>query len=295
MAAFVPAALLTAEGLADFGAIVGCALAFCAIGTLDDRIGLGPGVRVAAEVGAAVVLWESGIGWHLFDSELISFLITLLWVVGVVNAFNLMDNADGAAGSVGLASALGVAALALIQDHVVLAAIALALAGACGGFLIFNLQKPARLFLGDGGSMPVGFLIAALILAAPGTETTGTEVLLAMALFAALPILDTTLVTFSRVRRGAPVMQGGRDHLTHRLHEWLGSYQAVALVLAMSQAGLCAIGIALFEAGPTAIVVGAVCYVVAGAGVIALLERPFGRPRPQRSVSAQPAQQESGP
>jgi UDP-GlcNAc:undecaprenyl-phosphate GlcNAc-1-phosphate transferase len=295
MAAFLPAALVTAEGLEDFGAIVACALAFCAIGTLDDRIGLGPGIRVAAEVAAAVVLWESGIGWHLFDSELISFLITLVWVVGVVNAFNLMDNADGAAGSVGFASALGVAAFAVIQDHIVLAAIALSLAGACAGFLVFNLERPARLFLGDGGSMPLGFLVAAMILAAPGTETTGTEVLLAMALFAALPILDTTLVVFSRVRRGAAILQGGRDHLTHRLHASLGSYHAVALALAASQIALCAIGIALFKAGPTTIVVGAIAYVALGAVGFALLDQALARPRSQRARATQLAQQESAP
>jgi UDP-GlcNAc:undecaprenyl-phosphate GlcNAc-1-phosphate transferase len=143
--------------------------------------------------------------------------------------------------------------------------------------------------------MPLGFLIAAMIMAAPGTETTGTEVLLAMALFAALPILDTTLVVFSRMRRGVPVMQGGRDHLTHRLHESLGSYHAVALVLAVSQIALCALGIALFKAGPTAIVVGAILYVAVGALVIALLDQALKRPRSQRSAAAQLAQQEFGP
>jgi UDP-GlcNAc:undecaprenyl-phosphate/decaprenyl-phosphate GlcNAc-1-phosphate transferase len=295
MAAFLPAAFLTADGLVDFGAIVVCAVAFCAIGTVDDRIGLGPVVRLAAEIGAAVVLWESEVGWHLFNSELISFLITLLWVVGVVNAFNLLDNSDGAAGSIGLASAMGVAGLALVQDHAVLAAIALALAGACAGFLVFNLHWPARVFLGDGGSMPLGFLIAAMIMAAPGTDTTGTEVLLAMALLAGLPILDTTLVTLSRLRRGVPIFQGARDHVTHRLLQPLGSARAVALVLGVAQLALCAIGIALFKAGPTVIAVGAACYIVVGSIVIGLLEWPFGRHLPRRSPAVRPVQQESGP
>ena len=165
IAAFLPPALIFGGGLSDFAAIIGCAVALSVVGTVDDRVGLGPLVRVGFEIAAAVVLWAAGIGWFLFDASLINLLLTVVWVVGVVNAFNLMDNEDGAAAAVGLASSLGVSALALVEGAPLLAAMAVALAGACGAFLRFNLARPSRVFLGDGGSMPLGFLIAAMIAA----------------------------------------------------------------------------------------------------------------------------------
>ena len=81
-------------------------------------------------------------------------------VLAVVNAFNLMDNLDGAAGTVGAVSAAGAGVLATMEGDPMLGALALSLAGACGGFLPFNLSRPARVFLGDGGSMPIGFVVA---------------------------------------------------------------------------------------------------------------------------------------
>ena len=93
-------------------------------------------------------------------SDAANLLLTALWVIGVVNAFNLMDNLDGAAASVAAVSAACVGALAVIGDDVPLAVIAFALCGALAGFLRFNLARPSRIFLGDGGSMPIGFLLA---------------------------------------------------------------------------------------------------------------------------------------
>jgi UDP-GlcNAc:undecaprenyl-phosphate GlcNAc-1-phosphate transferase len=296
MAAFLPPALIFGGGLSDFAAIIVCAVALSAVGTLDDRIGLGPLVRVVFETAAAVVLWWSGIGWFLFDSDLINLCLTVAWVVGLVNAFNLMDNADGAAGTVGMVSAAGASVLALIQGDAVLAALVIALSGACAGFLVFNLARPARVFFGDGGSMPLGFIIAAALLALPETSPMGTEVLIAVAPIAGLPILDTALVVFSRTRRGAPVLQGNRDHLAHRLRRWLPSARAVALALGVSQALLCGLGVTLFLAGDIVSVAGGAGYLIVGAALIVFLDWPMGRESPQPSMfTTQPAREESAP
>jgi UDP-GlcNAc:undecaprenyl-phosphate GlcNAc-1-phosphate transferase len=295
MGAFLPPALVFGGGLSDFAAIVVCAVVLCVLGTVDDRVGLGPLVRILFEVAAAVVLWAAGIGWFLFDASLINLLLTVVWVVGVVNAFNLMDNEDGAAAAVGLASSLGVSALALVEGDPLLAAMAVALAGACGAFLRFNLARPARIFLGDGGSMPLGFLIAAMIAAVPGTGPLGTEAILAAAALVAIPILDTTLVTFSRLRRGVPILQGGRDHVTHRLLQWLPSAAAVALVLAMSQVAMSSLAVVLLQAPSSVMVAAGGAYIALGAVIIFALDWPWAPAKPPPSTITQPARQESQP
>jgi UDP-GlcNAc:undecaprenyl-phosphate GlcNAc-1-phosphate transferase len=223
-----------------------------------------------------------------FSDDVGNLVVTIAWVVAVVNAFNLMDNMDGAAGAVGAVSAAGAGVLGLIDDHVVLAALAFSVSGASLGFLRDNLSAPAaRIFLGDGGSLPLGLLIAAVVMAMPPPSRIGWPMLLVGGLLVAVPALDTSLVTISRHRRGLPVWRGGRDHLTHRLRTRLPSARAVALVLGVAQAACCALAIGVEQSGHTAIFLAAGACVVAAACSIVLLERgswapaqgPLGRTR----------------
>ncbi len=276
IAAFGLAALTVGGAAVRFEILALCALAFLLVGTLDDRVGLDPGIRVAVEVAAAVALWSAGVGWSVFEAEGWNLLLTIVWVVGIVNAFNLMDNMDGAAGTVAAMSAAGTAAVALVAGDVVLAALMLGLAGACAGFLVHNLARPSRIFLGDGGSMPVGFVIAAGIMSLPFEHGVQGVAVLAAAPLVGLPILDTTLVLISRIRRGAQVVSGGRDHLTHRLASRLGSARRVAVVLAVAQGGLCLLAVTLSEADATSVLAATVTYVAAGAAAIYLLEMLWG-------------------
>jgi len=292
MAAFL-VALLLGSGGSEYAVLLLVAAGLCAIGTIDDRIGLGPATRVLAEVVAGYAIWEAGFGWALFDAGAINLALTVAWVVTVVNAFNLMDNLDGATGSVGGVSAAGIGILAASQDQIALAAMAFALAGACLAFLRFNLAKPARMFLGDGGSMPVGFLLAAMLTAIPSTMGFGTAAIFAVVPFVGLVVLDTTLVVGSRVRRGAPVLSGGRDHTTHRLLAIVGSSRRVALVLGTAQAALCALGFALFDSTTVTVFAASTAYVLAGAAVIAALEWPYVRAE-ARAAMLVPARQQSG-
>ena len=105
----------------------------------------------------------------------------------------------------------------MIEGDIALAILVFGLAGACLGFLPYNLASPARIFLGDGGSLPIGFVVAASIMALPLGAELGLEHLLVGVLLAGLPVLDTALVSVSRRRAGLSLLQGGRDHLTHRL------------------------------------------------------------------------------
>lgn len=297
LAGFLIATVAFSGAVERLGWIVAGAVALCALGTTDDRSPVGPCWRVLAEAGAAVALWDAGLGWSLPGLGVLNLVLTVAWVVGIVNAFNLMDNLDGATATVALVSAAGAGGLALIYGDGGLAVVGFAVAGACGGFLPYNLARPARIFLGDGGSMLLGFLVAAVVMNAVDIGNLRGVALLAGALVAGLPILDTTLVVVSRRRRGIPLATGGRDHLTHRLLARLGSPRKVAGTLALVQAALSVSAIAGHDGGRTTIGVLAAAWTVAGVAALIVLESHGWRPesiRPSpipRSPATSPEQQ----
>jgi UDP-GlcNAc:undecaprenyl-phosphate GlcNAc-1-phosphate transferase len=257
------------------------------LGTADDRLTIPPRWRVLAEVGVAIVLHASGLGWSVFGAELPDLLLTVVWIVGLCNAFNLMDNLDGAAPTVAGVSAAGIAAVAVVHDDVALAGLAFALAGACAGFLPHNLAGPARLFLGDGGSLPLGFLVATGAMLACDAYTPGAEAVPYAALLVGLVIFDVALVTFSRRRAGVPLITAGRDHLSHRLLSRLGDPRRVAAALAAGQLALCAAAIVAAELAWPALAVVAGVAVAGGVAAVALLDSPAWRP-PRPALPARP-------
>jgi UDP-GlcNAc:undecaprenyl-phosphate GlcNAc-1-phosphate transferase len=275
MLAFLLPALLWG-GLSDrFLFVLLGALALWIVGTIDDRVNLSPFLRVAVEALAGVGLWLDDLGWTVFSSDVLNLLLTIVWVIGIVNAFNLMDNLDGAAGTVAAAVAAGIGTFALVHRDSELAGLAWALAGACCGFLRFNLTRPARIFLGDGGSMPIGFIAAAGAIAAVAGSHIGTAALPGAALIVGLVILDTTLVIVSRRRRGISLLTGGRDHLTHRLLAMTGSPQAVAAMLGALQLALCAVALGAAETSREAVLWAGATILVLGVAVITVLEIRF--------------------
>lgn len=247
-------------------------LGLAAVGTVDDRVNLSPYLRVGTEILAAWLLWTQGLGWSFLDSGLANFLLTAFWVTGIVNAFNLMDNLDGAASSVAAVSSACVAALALIGGDLALAVIAVALGGALIGFLRFNLARPARIFLGDGGSMAIGYLLAGGLISAPMGELSGWPALIAAGVAVGLPAFDTSLVVLSRRRRGAPVFSGARDHTTHRLLTFLKTPRAVAGALVVMQATLCGLAIEATRLGSNAAIALACFVVLLGMGMVVAVD-----------------------
>jgi UDP-GlcNAc:undecaprenyl-phosphate/decaprenyl-phosphate GlcNAc-1-phosphate transferase len=292
LAGFLAGALIYgAVGDSDLTALfVGAAILWL-VGTIDDRLLLGPRIRVAAVALAAAILWQGDLGWTLFANDLANLAVTVLWVLGIVNAFNLMDNLDGAAATVAGASAAGIAVLAAYEGPEVIAALGVAVCGACAGFLHFNLKRPARIFMGDGGSMLLGFLVASLAIAVWRMNGMAGTAFLPAILLAGLPIFDMTLVIVSRLRRGAPVYKGGRDHTTHRLLPLIGSTWGVALTLGLAQGALSLTAISLMDASRSAMLVGSGVAFLLGIATIALLESAPFRPD---SVSA-PAEDEPVP
>jgi UDP-GlcNAc:undecaprenyl-phosphate GlcNAc-1-phosphate transferase len=148
--------------------------------------------------------------------------------------------------------------------------------------------------------MPVGFLLAAAVMAVPPTMGFGTAAVFAVVPLVGLAVLDTALVVVSRVRRGVGVLTGGRDHLTHRLLKLLGTPQMVALALAGAQAVLCVLGFLLFDSTIVTVFSAASGYVLLGAAAITALEWPYLREEARAaaeealSPGLAPAQQESG-
>ncbi len=267
-------AILYGGAAMEYSPIALCAVALWMVGTADDRIGLPPLGRVLVAVAVAVVLWAAELGWAVPGGDTLGLAFTVLWVVGLINAYNLMDNTDGAAATVGCISAAGVGLIAAVGGMPVLAALALSVSGACAGFLWFNLASPARIFLGDGGSMPLGFLIAATAMSVPIGGDLGLLGVVALAPVAGLPILDVCLVVISRRRRGLTLMSGGRDHLTHRLRRHLPSARALALVLAAAQAALCGLALGLTHLGADAVAVALMACIGGGVLAIWVLELP---------------------
>jgi UDP-GlcNAc:undecaprenyl-phosphate/decaprenyl-phosphate GlcNAc-1-phosphate transferase len=278
LVAFLAATALLGNIGGSMLVLLACAVGLWLLGTLDDRFSVAPRWRVLAAACAAIALSAAQLGWETSGGWGVDVALTVFWIVGLVNAFNLMDNLDGACSTVAATSAAGVGILAIVSGHAAIAVLAFALAGACAGFLPWNLAGPARIFLGDGGSMTLGFLVAALAMAAGRHLNLHDGNVLAVALVVGVPILDTTLVIVSRRRRRVSVLTGGRDHLTHRILLALPSPRGVAAALCGVQATLCGLAIAGEEFGIVAVVALAFGAVLLGSLAVLVLDLDRWRP-----------------
>ena len=216
------------------GIYAGCALVFLA-GFADDLFTLPPLAKLGAQFGGAAIVLATGTHVQLIDNRLVGDAVAILWLVGVANAFNLLDNMDGLAATLA-AIAFAYFAVDAVTVHPNHLSLVFALAGAlaCVGFLPFNLRPRGRalVFMGDSGSQAVGFALAALGLSS-SWRVAGTTVatLILPILVLAVPILDTALVTVLRLLEGRPIYEGGRDHSSHRLVRFgLSEKHAVALL-----------------------------------------------------------------
>jgi UDP-GlcNAc:undecaprenyl-phosphate/decaprenyl-phosphate GlcNAc-1-phosphate transferase len=222
------------------GIVGGAALLF-ATGVVDDARSLGPVPKLAAQLAAAGLALWGGLSVEVVHARWLAVPIALVWLVGMTNAFNFLDNIDGLAAGLGGIAAAYFALDALVHPNRLVLVVALALAAACAGFLPFNLRlrRPAAVFMGDSGSQVLGFVLGSLSLLASwevAGATVATFVLPLLVL--AVPLLDTTLVTVVRLLEGRPVYAGGRDHSSHRLvRRGLSEKRAVVLLLAVG-AGL---------------------------------------------------------
>jgi UDP-GlcNAc:undecaprenyl-phosphate GlcNAc-1-phosphate transferase len=201
--------------------LLGCAVAIFAIGLIDDLISLKPSTKLVVEMALACVLLFYGHRLNWLHSITVDSFLTLVWVVGMTNAFNLLDNMDGlCAGIAVIVAAAFLANLGAVGADALPETRYLAiLMGATAGFLVYNFH-PATIFMGDAGSLLLGFSFAALTLSASPEAAAKSNVLSIVAapvLVLLIPIFDTALVTISRWLSGRSASIGGRDHSSHRL------------------------------------------------------------------------------
>lgn len=272
MGAFVVAISLLSGNPSRTLPVIAGVIVLWALGTIDDRHDISPLIRVLVEIALATGLWALGLGWNIGFGGALDLALTVLWVLAVVNAINLFDNMDGQAGTMACVIAAAIAILGVVQGDQWVAVTGAALAGSCLGFLRYNLARPARIFLGDGGSMPLGFALACLVMIGVSESVAAAQALAMGLLFVGVPALDTALVIISRRRRGISILTGGRDHLTHRSRERLRTTTAVAFALGGSQAVLAALALASYRSSSKMLLVAVVIYLIAAGAVIIFLD-----------------------
>jgi UDP-GlcNAc:undecaprenyl-phosphate GlcNAc-1-phosphate transferase len=270
-----------------------------ALGVWDDFRDLRPMQKAAGQVVIAAMTWGLGFrvggvelpfGWVVFFVPVLSFLITVGWIVVVTNAFNLIDGIDGLSAGVGIVAALTMVILAAENGATVPVIGALALAGSLAAFLRFNLP-PARIFLGDAGAMGIGYTLAVLSVAS--SQKSPTAVVLIVPLLAlGLPLLDTLLSIVRRVASGAEsrgwevlwpkellraVTSADRGHIHYLLLRSGWSLRAVLFVLYAFSIGLGALALVTREADSTVRWSVLTLLVLSGFVVLRLLERRVAR------------------
>ncbi|MFP4229397.1 MAG: hypothetical protein ACLFTE_11310 [Salinivenus sp.] len=230
------AAFLGGQPPPDLQIVWGAGLLMFAVGLVDDQWRVGPVTKLTTQVVATGILLSLGFAFGPSWPLWVSLPLTLVWVIGITNAINLLDNMDGLAAGIAGIAALVLAGFGAFTGQPGAVVLGGAVGGAALGFLWFNFN-PARIFMGDCGSLFLGGLIAALGLVVQRGASVGHPVAIALVPLAvlAIPILDTTLVTVVRSWAGRPISEGGRDHTSHRLVQLgLSETHAVLLLYGLS-------------------------------------------------------------
>ena len=249
--------------------VLGPALALGLIGLWDDIKSLSPLPRFIAQsiagiFTASILVITNNVG-NPTGSDIFDAVITIFWVVGICNSINFFDNLDGgAAGTVAISSA-ALAFLALTGDQFLIAALATVTTGATLGFLVWN-KSPAKIYMGDAGALFLGVLLATLTIRLEPNTNTQIGSYLTPIFLLAIPILDTTVAVFSRLRRHISPFQGGQDHLSHRLIRAGLSRKQAAILLWLLSGVYGALAILISKTNPLfesySVIAGAVLWIV---------------------------------
>jgi UDP-GlcNAc:undecaprenyl-phosphate GlcNAc-1-phosphate transferase len=224
--------------------IIGIIIMF-AIGLYDDFKHISPPIKLAFQILAStIVIFFGNNTIDFFRWPIANILLTFFWLVGITNAINLLDNMDGLAGGVALIASGFLSIFFWKSGYSELLVLSLSLAGSILGFLVFNFP-PAKIFMGDSGSMFLGFSLAALAIARRTQASNILAIIGVPTLVFMLPILDTGLVTITRILRGQSPAVGGKDHTSHRLVAFgLSERQAVLVLYGIAIiSGLASIGL----------------------------------------------------
>ncbi len=241
------------------------------VGMIDDRIGLSPWTKFPAQFLAAGVVIASGVHIDLVHVPLLDTALTVAWIVGIINAINFLDNMDGLAAGVSAIAAAFFFLLAVSQGQELVTALAAALCGSAVGFLIYNFN-PATTFMGDMGSLVLGFILAVIGIKLHFYAQSPLVSWMIPILVLGLPVFDTSLVMFTRIREKRSLVRGSKDHTSHRLVAMgLTHRQAViSLYAACILVGVAALAVSQAPVNSAEVIeIGAT---VAGLGIFLILE-----------------------
>ena len=244
------------------------------LGIIDDKMGMMPRMKLSGQIFAALVAYKMGIRVVTFEDYYVSMFFTVFWIVGITNAFNLLDNLNGLSSGIAGICSLSFGIISFLSGEIYTAVLSFALSGACFGFLKHNFPK-AKIFMGDSGSMFLGFTLACIAVLGSWKTDKITLSLALPILVLGYPILDTTLVTFLRLVEKRSVFMGGKDHSSHILSS-LGFKKKRAVLLIYS---LCALlGLSALAMTMLPILAGAAVFSIAtiamlGFGVYLLMVR----------------------
>jgi UDP-GlcNAc:undecaprenyl-phosphate GlcNAc-1-phosphate transferase len=218
------------------------------LGLIDDFGVLSPGTKLLGQLLAVFVLIKSGIRVEIAAlPDWLGLALTMVWMLGIINAFNLLDIMDGLAAGVGLVSAVFLLVVALLNGDQTLAFMLTALAGSLLGFLRYNFH-PATIYMGDAGAMFLGLMLGAVSMIG---QYNGSHqlALLSPAFILGIPLYDTLFVIYIRILRGLPVFLGSPDHMALRLRQWGLTVPQVVSLSYLATAVMGAIGLALMRVG----------------------------------------------
>jgi UDP-GlcNAc:undecaprenyl-phosphate GlcNAc-1-phosphate transferase len=257
---FMVAVFTSYKPMWELSVILSAALILSVMGFVDDyRKKMNPYIKLGLQCLAGLMVYLIGIKINLFSYEILNFLLTIFWIVGITNSFNLLDNMDGLSAGIATIAALFFFVISALQEQYLVATLSAAIAGGCLGFLRYNFN-PATIFMGDAGSHFLGFLLAIigikLRFGNPQIITFAVPILVL-----GLPIFDTTLVTVDRLIQRKPVWEGGTNHSSHRLEALIGSSRLAVLILYLASISL----------GCTALVLSIANYIQAVGLIVAVI------------------------
>ena len=190
------------------------------MGLIDDLKGLNALPRLAIQTIAAVfvsiILIQTETMGFAFGNQSVDVVVTILWIVGICNSINFFDNLDGGAAGTVAAATIGIFFIAFGEGQELISALAILTAGATCGFLLWN-KVPAKIYMGDAGALFLGLILATLTIRMDPGITPNWQSIAIPVILLAIPILDTTVAVVSRIYRGFSPLEGGKDHLSHRL------------------------------------------------------------------------------
>ena len=290
------------QSLRPIVGIVAAATLLVLVGTLDDRGLLHHQVKLFLGFPiAGLIALASGTRAQVFSvllpgrfGAVADAVLTVFWITAITASFSILDYMDGLCAGIAAIASLFIAVLAILNGQLLVAALATAVLGATLGFLRWNFS-PARMFMGDGGAMFLGFLVAALALQLRVNPASRTAAWLVPILIVGVPILDTTLVSVSRLGRGLiPFTSPGKDHTGHRLANYgLGTRGAVLLMYGAGM-GFGLLAIVCIRLGPGEIApLGALLVLALVAAIAALEYLPFERQGTEAKLPPQPTPPES--